>query len=177
MQSLLTSGFDSLLNIPVVSRIRRNHGLEHATLHILAQRFPALPMAGHSTAAGFRLMGELSTEAVQSAVEEALRRMQAGEAKLAVHPNCGTNFVTAGTLSGLAGAAAMLGAGRRVRDKLERLPLAAVMATMALIAAYPLGLKLQEKVTTSGKPGTLQVAEIKVTRHGSLTIHHVLTQG
>ena len=61
-------------------------------------------MAGHSTAAGFRLMGEIPTEAVQSAVEEALRRLQAGESKLAVHPNCGTNFVTAGTLSGLAAA-------------------------------------------------------------------------
>jgi hypothetical protein len=116
-------------------------------------------------------------EAVQMAVDEALRRLQAGEAKLAVHPNCGTNFVTAGTLSGLAGAASMLGVGRRTRDKLERLPLTAVMATMALIMAYPLGLKLQEKVTTSGKPGTLRVVEIKVIQRGSLTIHQVLTQG
>jgi len=38
-------------------------------------------------------------------------------------------------------------------------------------------LKLQEKVTTSGKAGAGQVTEIKVTRHGSLTVHHVLTQG
>ena len=48
-------------------------------------------MAGHSTAAGFRLLGEVPTDALQAAVEEALRRMQGGEAKLAVHPNCGTN--------------------------------------------------------------------------------------
>lgn len=177
MPSYLSSSIDSLLNSPVISRIRRNHGLEHATLTILSQRFPGLPMAGHSTAAGFRLMGDVPTEAVQMAVDEALRRLQAGEAKLAVHPNCGTNFVTAGTLSGLAGAASMLGVGRRTRDKLERLPLTAVMATMALIMAYPLGLKLQEKVTTSGIPGTLRVVEIKVIQRGSLTIHHVLTQG
>jgi hypothetical protein len=177
MLKSLTTSLDSFLNTPVLSRIRRNHGLEHATLTILAQRFPGVPMAGHSTAAGFRLMGNVPTEAVQTAAEEALRRMQGGEAKLAVHPNCGTNFVTAGTLSGLAGAAAMFGAGRRMRDKVERIPVAIVMATLALIAAYPLGLKVQEKVTTSGKPGTLQVSKITRTQRGSMTIHQVLTQG
>jgi hypothetical protein len=177
MLESLSSNLDSFLNTPVLSRIRRNHGLEHATLTILAQRFPGNPMAGHSTAAGFRLIGNVSTEAVQAAVEEALRRMQGGEAKLAVHPNCGTNFVTAGTLSGLAGAAAMFGVGKRMRDKVERIPVAIVMATLALIAAYPLGMKVQEKVTTSGKPGSLQVAKIIKTQRGSLTIHQVLTQG
>ena len=177
MLESLTTSLDSFLNTPMLSRIRRNHGLEHATLTILAQRFPGVPMAGHSTAAGFRLMGNVPTEAVQTAAEEALRRMQGGEAKLAVHPNCGTNFVTAGTLSGLAGAAAMFGAGRRTRDKVERIPVAILMATLALIAAYPLGLKVQEKVTTSGKPGTLQVSKITKTQRGSMTIHQVLTQG
>ena len=177
MLNPLTSRAERLLDSPVLSRIRRNHGLEHATLHILAQRFPGVPLAGHSTASGFRLMGELPTEAIQSAVEEALQRMKAGEAKLAVHPNCGTNVVTAGTLSGLAGAAAMLGVGKRSRDKFERLPLAAMLATLALIAAYPLGLKLQEKVTTSGKPGTLELVEIIKTQRGRLTIHQVLTEG
>jgi hypothetical protein len=177
MPESLSTTFDAFLNTPVISRIRRNHGLEHATLHILAQRFPGVPMAGHSTAAGFRLMGNIPTEAVQAAVEEALQRMRGGEAKLAVHPNCGTNFVTAGTLSGLAGAAAMFGAGRHTRDKLERIPIAIVLATLALIAAYPLGMKVQEKVTTSGKPEGLQVTKIIRTQHGSMAIHQVLTQG
>ena len=177
MLSYLTTQLESVLNSPVISRVRRNHGLEHATLHVLAQRFPGVPIAGHSTASGFRLLGELSTEAVQSAVEEALRRMQAGEAKLAIHPNCGTNFVTAGIFSGLAGAAAMFRVGSRPRDKLERLPVAIVMATLALFVAYPLGLKLQEKVTTSGAPGTLQVEKIIKTRRGALTVHQILTQG
>jgi hypothetical protein len=177
MLNPLTTGAERLLELPVLSRIRRNHGLEHATLHILAQRSPGVPLAGHSTAAGFRLMGELPTEAIQSAVEEALQRMQAGEAKLAVHPNCGTNFVTAGMLSGLAGASAMLGVGKRRWDKLERLPLAAMLATLALVVAHPLGLIIQEKVTTSGTPGALQVVEIIKTQHGRLTIHQVLTEG
>lgn len=173
MPSLLSS----VLETPVVSRIRRNHGLEHATLHVLAQRNPRLNMAGHSTAAGFRLVGNISTEAVQAAVDEALTRLRTGERQLAIHPNCGTNFVTAGMLSGLAGASAMLGVGSRTRDKLERLPLAAMLATMALIAALPLGLQIQREVTTSGEPGDLKVVSISRTERGGLVIHFVQTQG
>ena len=36
----------TILDIPILSRIRRNHGLEHATLTLLAQRFPYRRMAG-----------------------------------------------------------------------------------------------------------------------------------
>jgi hypothetical protein len=40
MPTLLKDVFKALLGAPGVSNIRRNHGLEHATLHILAERFP-----------------------------------------------------------------------------------------------------------------------------------------
>ena len=36
-----------------------------------------------------------------AAVDEALRRMQAGERELAVHPGCGTNIVASGLLAGV----------------------------------------------------------------------------
>ena len=39
----------------------------------------------------------------------------------------------------------MFGAGRRVRDKLDRLPMAVMMATFALILAQPVGLLVQER--------------------------------
>jgi len=171
------SYLQSILALPVVDRIRRNHGLEHATLHVLSRRFPRLAMAGHSTPYGFRLIGDISTEAVESAVSEALSRLRAGEKHLAVHPNCGTNFVTAGVFSGLAGAAAMFGVGPRRRDLFERLPLAAVLATLALIAALPLGQSIQRQVTTSGEPGSLEVTSITRTQAGRLAVHYVQTQG
>ena len=177
MPNLLGSLLKSILGIPTVSSIRRNHGLEHATLNILSQRFPGVPMAGYSNAAGFWLLGDISTEAVKSAVEEALLRMRAGEHKLAVHANCGTNFVTAGTVAGLAGALAMFGVGNRVKDKLERLPLAATLATLGVILSQPLGLLMQERVTTSGHPGDLKVVEIKPTRRGRLKAHRISTRG
>src|SRR5581483_6864729 len=79
------------LNLPYVRRTRRNHGLEHATVHVLNK-----PVSGRSDAGGFWLMGDVSTSEVEAAAREALRRMQNGEHQLAVHPNCGTGLVTTG---------------------------------------------------------------------------------
>ena len=176
---------DELLNTPVLSRIRRNHGLEHATLQVLARRYPRLRMAGHSVASGFRLVGNLPTIAVEEAVIEALSRLRAGERHLAIHPNCGTNFVTAGTLAGLVAGVSMLGGGSRRRDTFERLSLAVVLATLALIVGMPLGLRLQERFTVSAQPGGLEV--VQITRqnmhfrlgnlHIDSVIHFVRTRG
>ena len=182
----MTTTLDSFLNQGALSRIRRNHGLEHATLHILAKRIKPRPLAGHSDAGGFWIIGEIETETLRSAAAEALYRMQHGEHSLAVHPNCGTNFVTSGTLAGIAGAAAMLGAGPRLRDKAERLSLAALLATLALILSQPLGLYLQAHFTTSGQPGELRIVEVAprkasasfgILRAGSLPVHRVTTAG
>jgi len=167
----------SILNNHSVSRIRRNHGLEHATLTILAQRFPNTPMAGRSSTRGFWLLGEVSTDAVQEAATEALNRMKAGEHHLAVHPHCGTNYVISGTLAGMAGATAMSGVGPRFRDKLDRIPLAASLATLALIVSQPLASMMQAHLTTSGEPGDLEVVEIIPTRRGGIMAHRVVTQG
>jgi hypothetical protein len=163
-------------DIPIVSRVRRNHGLEHATLHILSQRYPKRSLAGHSDTGGFWIIGDVSIEDVYEAVEEALSRLRNGEKHLAVHSNCGTNFVTSGVLAGLAAVMAMFGVGSRMRDKLERLPLAMFVATIALIFSQPLGFFMQERVTTSAEPGSLQVVEIVATRKGRMKAHRVTTR-
>lgn len=177
MNLQISAAYQSLVNIPWLSRIRRNHGLEHATLHVLAKRFSGKNLAGHSDTKGFWLLGDVPTEEVESAVGEALERMKAGEKNLAVHPNCGTNFATGGTMAGLAGASAMFGVGPRKRDKLDRLALAATLATLALMMAQPAGMLLQRYFTTSGEPGALEVIEISPTRRGKLKAHRILTQG
>ena len=170
-----------IIETPPVSRVRRNHGLEHATMNVLSQRFPHLKLAGHSDFKGFWIIGDVPIEAVQDAVEQALSRLRAGERDLAVHSNCGTNYVTAGMLAGVAGAVAMTGVGRRWRDKLERLPLAMSLATLALIIGMPLGSLVQARVTTSGEPGDMQVVEIMTkmsgTASGRLKAHRVITRG
>jgi len=164
------------LNAPLIMHTRKNHGLEHATLHILSRRRPGLRLAGHSNPGGFWLIGNVPTAEVESAIQEALRRLRAGEYNLAIHPNCGTNLVTIGMLGGLAGGVAMLGAGKRFRDKLARLPLAFTLATLGAMLAQPLGARLQERVTTFPDPGTLEVEKIIVTRRGGVTAHRILTR-
>jgi len=170
-----------VIETPPLARVRRNHGLEHATLNVLSQRYPHLRLAGHSDFKGFWIIGDVPIEAVQEAVEQGLERMRSGERELAVHRNCGTNYVTAGILAGIAGAAAMLGVGRRWRDKLERLPMAMSLATLALIVGMPLGSYIQAQVTTSADPGDMQVVEIitklRSSAGGRLKADRVITRG
>ncbi len=166
----------ALLEHPWLLRIRRNHGLEHATIHLLAQRFPGTFLAGHSDAQGFWILGTVPLEAVQSAVHEALERLRRGERHLALHPGCGTNYLTSGALAGLAGAAALSGARNR-RERWERLPLVVLAATVALLFSQPMGMWLQEHLTTSGDPGDLEVVDILPTHRGQLPAFRVLTRG
>lgn len=122
-------------------------------------------------------MGDVSLDDVYAAVESARERLRAGERELAVHPNCGTNFVVSGILAGAGSVLALFGVGRRARDWLERMPLVATMATLALILAQPLGLLIQSHLTTSADLGNMQVVEILASRRGLLPAYRVLTRG
>ena len=119
-----------------LDRIRRNHGLEHATIHLLSQRFPGVFLAGHSDTQGFWLFGQVPLEAVAQAAQEALERL------------------------------------RR-----ERLPLVVLAATVALIFSQPVGMWLQERLTTSGDPGGLEIVEVIPSQRGQLPTYRVLTRG
>ena len=166
----------NILDLPVLSRIRRNHGLEHATLTLLSQRFPNLRMAGYSFPGGFFLLGDLPTADVRELVAQALSRMNNGERMLAVHPNCGTNYVVSGLVAGTLAWLGMAGA-RSKRDQLERLPLVVTLVTLGFIFSAPLGPKVQEYVTTSGDPQGLSIVDIYPVRFGQLSLHRIVTQG
>ena len=90
--------------VGIVNRIRRNHGLEHATIHILSEGHKRFSAQGNSDHRGFHLniYGDVTEEEVAAAVAEAHRRLRAGERHLAVHPNCGTVLVTTAMLATLA---------------------------------------------------------------------------
>ena len=155
--------------VPIVSTVRRNHGVEHATIHVLTSRLQNLSMVGHATLDGFNLYGEVETDQVQSAADEALRRLRAGDSRLVIHPNCGTNFATAGMM---AGTAAWLASslGGSTASKLPRIIMA---STVALIFALPLGLSVQEYVTTSPLVGDARVLSVERSRRGNMTVHRV----
>lgn len=168
---------NSLLEIPPISRTRRNHGLEHATMHILNQRFPDLRLAGISTPRGFTIVGDMMAEDVADAAIEALKRLQAGESDLAQHPNCGTNFAVPGAFAGLAAWLATLGCEKTFKRKLERLPLVILLSTAALTLTYPLGPLVQKRFTTSGDPQGLELERVETTIRGGVKLHHVTTRG
>ena len=166
----------TVLEIPFLSRLRRNHGLEHATITILSQRFPYRPLAGYSFPFGFFLLGDIPTEHVREAVVQALARMNNGERYLAVHPNCGTNYVASGVVAGSLAWLGMAGAKDK-RERVERLPLVMALAILGFIISQPLGPKIQERITTSGDPQGLSVVDIIPLQMGRLSVHRVITQG
>lgn len=178
MMKALTAarGPQALLSIPAVDRTRRNHGLEHATITILSQRHRGISLVGRSTPYGFHLYGDITTAQLESAAQEALRRMKGGEASLAVHPNCGTNFVTAGIAAGMAAYIGFLGANSAIARR-DRLPLVTVLATAALILAQPLGLELQRHLTTSGEMRDMQITRVAKRPNSRITAHFVATEG
>ena len=166
----------TILDIPFVRRTRRNHGLEHATIHILSSKIKDLRMVGRSDEKGFWLWGDVSTEDVTAAVNSALSRMRGGEHGLAVHPNCGTNLVTVAMLGTIATMAALVGSERDPGGKFGRIPLILFGILVATIFGQPLGRQIQEHVTTLGDPGDLRIVEIRPTTKGSITAHRVVTQ-
>ena len=159
------------LQIPFIAQTRRNHALEHATVHLLNQRYPSAQLVGWSTPYGFYIYGHVPTPAVQHAVSEALTRLRRGEKHLAIHPRCGTNLVTAGTLVGLISFLAMLPGDRESRR--ERLPLVVLLATLALIVAQPLGLLVQERITTDPNQMDVSISKIERGVSNKTPVHHI----
>jgi len=147
-----------ILDFPLVKRTRRNHGLEHATVHILSKRIKNVPMMGRSTDRGFVLFANVSQEDVDSAVKEALRRMKNGEHSLAVHPGCGTSRLTTGFLTSVVAIVGLTGA--TWKTVFNRLPLLMVMMMLAALYSEPLGLSLQKYFTTEGDPGDMEIISI-----------------
>ncbi len=162
----------SILDNPSVMRVRRNHALEHATIHILSQHHTVVQLAGRSSLSGFFVYGQVNTEELAAAASEALLRLQAGEVDLAIHPRCGTNIVTAGVMAGLSAFTVMSG---RSRSKWDKLPAVIMAATVAIVLAQPLGAMLQSKVTTSPDVQNVRILGVRRQERGGMIIHHVET--
>jgi hypothetical protein len=154
----------------LISRTRRNHGLEHATIHVLSQKKTGFSAQGNSTPHGFflNIYGDVSEGEVHDAVHEAYSRMKGGETQLALHPNCGTVLLTTATMSALAAQATFSLEQRRQRSSkmslpvlLSALPAAVLAVTTMLIVSRPLGMALQQHFTTDGNLGDLEVTGVR----------------
>ena len=167
---------NSILMRPPLINIRRNHALEHATIHLLGQRYPNRTFVGRSDARGFYIYGQVQTEALTELIEQGLARLRRGERSLAIHPNCGTNLVTSSLLAGSAAYLSLSGSEREGwRKRFERFPLVILSTIIALIIAQPLGRSAQEHLTTEGDPGTLRVVRVEKFDNSGMIVHRVLT--
>ena len=160
------------LDLWPIAAIRRNHALEHATIHVLSERVSPLRVMGRSDWSGFTIFGAVDTDNLTAAVTSALQRLRDGESQLAVHPRCGTNLATGMVLAGLASASALSGKRRSPADKALQL---LVGLAAAFVLAEPLGVRVQEQITTSADVATLRVVEISRHDSGNVVIHRVET--
>src|SRR5438445_336408 len=68
----------------VINAVRRNHALEHATISILLNRHGPMRVVGRAVPDGFYIYGDIPTERLRELADEALARLQRGEADLGV---------------------------------------------------------------------------------------------
>lgn len=160
----------------LISRLRRNHGLEHATIHVLSEKHKHFSAQGNSTPQGFHLniYGDVSEADVLDAVEEAFRRMKKGEHHLAVHPNCGTVLLTTAVLTTLAAQAVFAVEQKKHRTMnltmiANALPAAILAAIAALIVSRPIGVHLQARYTVEGDLKGMQIVSIRKVTPSPLT--------
>ena len=160
-----------ILDLPYILETRRNHALEHATLHMLA-RTHKINMGGHSNPTGFFIFGELRTEDIRSALDEAYSRLRAGESGLAIHEGCGTNIATSTLLPATFAFVPM----QRASSTFWRvflIPFAIGLAVFGYFLSKPLGPWLQKNVTTEADLGNMRIVDIIPVRKG---LHRVITK-
>ena len=151
-------------------RTRQNHALEHATVTILSGLVPDLRISAHSNSRGFTIFGDVDLGQLRRALDEALRRLQAGEAELAIHPNSGTNLVvgvsllTIGTLLGMTSSRAQ-----------TRIASTAASSVVGMMAARPLGEFVQRHFTTLPDVEGVRVTNISRRKIMGFTVIEVRT--
>ncbi len=160
-----------ILDLPFILETRRNHALEHATLHMLARTYKG-SMAGHSNPTGFFLLGNFSTQAIWSNATEALERLRGGESGLAIHAGCGTNMATTTLLAGTLAWLPLRGT-KSTLWRILLLPIAIAFGVIGYTLSRPLGPWLQKNITTEANMGAVQIIDIIPVRNG---VHRVITR-
>ncbi|OGO22173.1 MAG: hypothetical protein A2Y54_09635 [Chloroflexi bacterium RBG_16_51_16] len=163
-----------ILDLPLILDTRRNHALEHATLHVLAVKYPRQNLAGHSNPTGYFIFGNIPTTEVETAARQALRLLKLGERDLAIHNGCGTNIATMILLAGGLAWFVLKGA-RSSAGRLLRLPFAVGFAVVGLGLSRPLGPWLQARITTESELDGLEIVEVRRVGRGLIGAHRVIT--
>lgn len=150
--------------------VRENHALEHATIVILSKRFPDVRFSGISFARGFFVFGDVPTEAVRPAAEQALTRLRGSEPEMAIHERCGTNLAVTSLLTAFAAMTVS-----RLRRPYSNFNNVMTVTTAAMIAGRPLGLLVQRYITTRTPASNFRIGDVKRTALLGAPAHFVTT--
>jgi hypothetical protein len=139
-----------------VDRVRRNHGLEHATITLMLANRGPMRVVGRSDHSGFWVYARIDTDRLRAYVDDALGRLQRGEEHLAISPMCGTNIAMAGILAGVGSFLALSASDRR-----DGLPRAILASLLGVVASQPIGRLVQKYATTSPEAQGMQVISVE----------------
>jgi hypothetical protein len=164
--------FSSVLLIPrqaanlfTKESVRRNEVLKHATMNVIERRFGPSGLNGVSRDNGFTLEGIAPPDIILLAAQEGLRRLRAGERRLAVHRRCVSAIVMAGLLGALAFLGILLGT-----DRMNALNVVLAVMLANVLAPYA-GLILQKLLPRYADVSGLRIvglAESPLDRPGAL---------
>jgi hypothetical protein len=150
--------------------VKQNHALEHATIVLLSRKYPDVRFAGISFAAGFFVFGDVPTEAILPAAQEALTLLRTTSPELAIHERCGTNLAVTAMLTGLS--AMTVARMRKPYGSVNNV----ILATMAaMIASRPLGLTVQRYVTTQTPNPSMIITDVRALSVFGAPAHFVST--
>ena len=163
----ITENKKRIAPLEAVAHIRKNHAMEHATIHLLSNSMPNATFSGYSFIKGCWILGKAELQDVQKAAEMALARLKNGEKKLAIHPNCGTNVAVIGLCTAAAAMLTTLGENDD-DDGLTRFSAMSAAGMIGALAGKPLGPKVQEKITTDADVRNLSIVSINCSSlHGT----------
>lgn len=131
--------------------LRKNHGLEHATVNVLEREFGYKNLAGYAENSGFYIIGADNVHLVEEAARRGLRLMRSGYSDLAIHRRCGTSLTVANFVSAVIFLLLLFYTGY---FSLFYIIMAIIIAN---IVAKPLGMFVQQYFTTTSDVGDIQI--------------------
>lgn len=157
------------MTFSLLERLRRNHAIEHASLHLLVRKMGPVRAVACSDWGGFTIYGDIKTQPLAEAAIEALQALQSGHAELAIHPHCGSNLTVSMFLGTLAAATWLIAKRRGFWGRLFALGL----TIGAIGAAQPLSRIVQGRLLTHPDVRHARIRSVQRYPWRGGTIHRV----
>lgn len=159
------------MELSILQRVRRNHAIEHAAMHVLGRTLQGPKLAARSDWRGITFYGDVDTRVLENALEGGLLALNSGHRGLAMHPRCGSMISASMLLAMLAGWLVQLDLRRNRTPGRGMLSVAGV--TGAMLLAQPLGYAMQKYVLTDPDASRAHLVSIRSSQRGPLTRHRI----